>query len=168
MTWTATWKRLHRFFAVLIVLALPLQGQAAASMSCHTMPAGVIAGKTALTERTDHSHQHARSHQHDHAAHHHHASSQERSHLLHGSHLGTAAQDQVVGLAATTDLPDAQIDPMNAQSCAICAAGCSVAAPLPAAHKSISSSPTDQQQPAWQISAAYAGVVLDGLLRPPR
>ena len=167
MTWTATWKRLHRFFAVLIVLALPLQGQAVASMSCHTMPTGLAASKATSTVRMGHSHQQAPVHQHDHAVMHHHANHQESSQSIHGDHQANLALDSAVFVTAT-DLPGTPIDPMNADTCALCAAGCSMAAPLPAFHKSLPPSTTDHQQPAWHISSAYVGVVLDGLLRPPR
>jgi hypothetical protein len=142
MAITATLHRLRRFVAALIVLALPLQGQAVASMACHTVSAG-------------------------HAVGHHHASHNEPTQPIHGAHLAETVSDRAI-LVTATDLPGTPSDSMSAESCALCAAGCSVAAPLPASHKSISVSITDHQQPTWHISSAYAGVVLDGLLRPPR
>ncbi|WVN40984.1 hypothetical protein AOB54_05570 [beta proteobacterium MWH-UniP1] len=168
MTWTTTWKRLHRFFAVLVVLALPLQGQAVASMSCHTMPAGLAATQAMSAADMGHSHQQTVVHQHDHVAGHHQVSTPASNPLTHDSHVTTSAHSQIVAFAAPTDLPSSPSDMMNAESCALCAAGCSVAAPLPTVYKSVSPSPSDRQQPALLITSAYTGVVLDGLLRPPR
>ena len=168
MTWTTTWKRLHRFFAVLVVLALPLQGQAVASMSCHTLPAGLAASQPMSAAGMGHSNQQTVVHLHEHAAGHHQVSTPASNPLTNDSHVTNAAHPQSVALAEPTDLPISPSDMMNAESCALCAAGCSVAAPLPTVYKSVSPSPSDRQQPAWLITSAYTGVVLDGLLRPPR
>jgi hypothetical protein len=144
MTLNAIGSRLHRFFAVLLVLALPLQGQAVASMSCHT-------GMSVETSSSGLAHANALIDAHA-TLHLHHQHSQPSADL------------------SQSDLhhPLTSDSPVTAAACALCAACCFASTVGPTANTLPASIGTGHQPPFTWMASSYAGVVLDGLLRPPR
>lgn len=163
MTLNAIRHRLHRIFAVLLVLALPMQGQAVASMACHTAN-GFIASAESVAPIG-----------HPHAAHtlpvsHQHADGQTHLHTAPVPVVASVADQTDLGLLSLTDAVSGNVsDPVTTSNgCALCAACCFVSAGVPAASSLPHLSVANSAQPLGLIASAYAGVVLDGLLRPPR
>lgn len=132
---------------VMMVVALPLQGQAAALMTCHSLktlhePSSVGPHVSAAADHEQH----------------HGKLGQDTQHIEHGQadnpHLAfQAGQVHTEGTGAS--------------SCALCSAFCTMAVGLSqaGAQHTLEFRPPSLPQ---TTASVYVGVVLDGLLRPPR
>ena len=132
---------------VMMVVALPLQGQAATLMTCHGLQTAQEPGETGshVSAAVDHGQHHG-------------PLGQDKQHLEHGEadnpHL--AFQAGQVHTEST-----------SASSCALCSAFCTMATGLP---QTVLQHTLDFRPPSLPqtTSSVYVGVILDGLLRPPR
>ncbi len=133
--------KIRRLLTVLLLAALPLQGQAVAAMTCHSM-----AGASELVSQAD---PHETSHAHDSHSHKHPSTDlSAEADLLHHA-LGTESVTQLTS------------------SCALCAASCAMAHVIPV---SVESSFPQLESTSITLTSTprYSSVVLEGLLRPPR
>jgi hypothetical protein len=133
--------KIRRLLAVLLLAALPLQGQAVAAMSCHSSADSAELVSQAVL--------HEKSHAHDSHAH---------------SHPAPDVIFKAEGVHHTSGTePAAQL----ASSCALCAASCAMAHVIPV---SVESSFPQLESSSITLSSTprYSSVVLEGLLRPPR
>ena len=127
--------RLRQFIAATLFLVLPLQGQAVASMSCHSVQTAALSAQITATVQPAHEHAPATLQATVKEAHAHHAPIQ----------AGAA----------------------EPASCALCVACCMLSTALPKysdSHSAVFKTP--QLQAASPVM--FAGVVPEGLLRPPR
>lgn len=132
---------------VMLVVALPLQGQAAALMTCHGLKATHERGNPGphVSAAVDHR-QHQGRLAHD------------AQHTEHGQ-----ADDTDLTLEAGQTHGGAE----TVNSCALCNAFCSMAAGL---SQAVVQHTLDFRPPSLPQTtpSGYVGIVLDGLLRPPR
>jgi hypothetical protein len=133
---------------VMLVVALPLQGQAAALMTCHSpvaMESSAVQKQPPTAAVIEHSPHHG---QLGHSAPH-------SQHLQADSPvLGDHSDQTQTGVTTTA-------------SCALCSAFCTMATGLP---QTVLQHTLDFRPPPLPQAtpSVYVGVVLDGLLRPPR
>lgn len=132
---------------VMLVVTLPLQGQAAALMTCHGLKAvhGPGNPEPHVSAAVDHG-QHQGPLAHD------------AQHTEHG---------QADDTHLTFHVGQAQTDSTSVTSCALCSAFCTMAAGL---SQAVVQHTLDFRPPPLPQTtpSMYVGVVLDGLLRPPR
>lgn len=132
---------------VMLVVALPLQGQAAALMTCHGLKAVHEPGSMGphVDSAVDHGQHHG-------------PLAHGAQHIEHGP-----ANDAHL----TFQAGQAQTDGTSSTSCALCSAFCTMAAGL---SQAVAQHTLEFRPPPVPKTTAsvYAGVVLDGLLRPPR
>lgn len=148
-------KTVRELFTALLILALPLQGQAAASMTCHLMTkvSGPVVALSA-----------------DSVSHHGNHSSHEPAHLNqtadHSNHSAAQTHPDLIPTEHGTDQGSRFLS-LNDSVCAACAAACLMAHALP---EEITGSDFAANSSAVLITtpSPYAGVILDGPLRPPR
>jgi hypothetical protein len=162
-------KRIRHLITVVLLAALPLQGQAAASMTCHLT---VEAKASAQVRSADVHHSgdfsgHLTAHLSAHL------SAHPGSHHGQTPHHGAAHPHHSTDhLAANGTAPDPVADhetllSLNSTICAACAASCLMAYALPEEINAPDLS-ADTASVQVLITSPYAGVVLDGPLRPPR
>jgi hypothetical protein len=154
-------KRIRHLITVVLLAALPLQGQAAASMTCHL----TVEAKASAQVRSADVH-----HSGDFSGH---LTAHLSSHDGQTPHHGAAHPHHSTDhLAANGTAPDPVADhetllSLNSTICAACAASCLMAYALPEEINATDLS-ADTASVQVLITSPYAGVVLDGPLRPPR
>jgi hypothetical protein len=140
-------KLLRSLLMIILVVALPLQGQAAALMTCHGLKTVHDLGATEP---------------HVYAA------------VDHGQHQGPLEQDaaysyldQAEHTHSALEAGQAETGGTSAASCALCSAFCTMATGL---SRAVGQPTLDFRPPPLPQTTppVYVGVVLDGLLRPPR
>jgi hypothetical protein len=151
--------RLRRFFVVTLLLVLPLQGQAVASMSCHLVQgAGLVSGTPLPAVNQAHAVNHSETA----------VQVSSADHSGHAHSHATPSNDQLILDGVDSELmPEGNTSTLLTESCALCATCCMLSAALPthaASHSDLFKSPQPQLLPP----ALLAGVVPEGLLRPPR
>jgi len=129
----------RRVLALMLLVSLPLQGQAAATMECHGYARGASQGPS----QTEGHHQHQRQHQH------HDQAAAEQSQEDH--HQPKRA------LAPLTDV----------STCAVCAGCCVMSAVIPITTQVIIAK-VQRVSPETLALSHYTGFTPEGLLRPPR
>ena len=149
--------RLRRFIAATLFLVLPLQGQAVASMSCHSVQtAAAVSAQSPAAAPDVHHHAHVG------------VQAAEAA-----SVQPSAESEGQVPVATAVQSADhhapIQVGAAEPASCALCVACCMLSTALPNYSDSHSHSAvfkTPQLQAASPVM--FAGVVPEGLLRPPR
>jgi len=129
----------RRVLALMLLVSLPLQGQAAATMECHGYARGASQGPS----QTEGHHQHQRQHQH------HDQAAAEQSQEDH--HQPKRA------LAPLTDV----------STCAVCAGCCVMSAVIPITTQVIVAK-VQKVSPETLALSHYSGFTPEGPLRPPR
>ena len=129
----------RRVLALMLLVSLPLQGQAAATMECHGYARGASQGPS----QTEGHHQHQRQHQH------HDQAAAEQSQEDH--HQPKRA------LAPLTDV----------STCAVCAGCCVMSAVIPITTQVIVAK-VQRVSPETLALSHYSGFTPEGPLRPPR
>jgi len=134
----------RRVLALMLLVSLPLQGQAAATMECHGYARGDTQGQLHSKGHYYH-HQHQHQHQHQH----HDQAAAEQSQEDH--HQPKRA------LAPLTDV----------STCAVCAGCCVMSAVIPITTQVIIAK-VQRVSPETLALSHYTGFTPEGLLRPPR
>jgi len=137
----------RRVLALMLLVSLPLQGQAAATMECHGYARGDTQGQLHseghYQQYQQHQHQHQQQHQH------HDQAAAEQSQEDH--HQPKRA------LAPLTDV----------STCAVCAGCCVMSAVIPITTQVIIAK-VQRVSPETLALSHYTGFTPEGLLRPPR
>lgn len=156
---TMSLHRLRRFVAATLFLVLPLQGQAVASMSCHS----VQEDRLVLGTQSPHSLQ-------AHPAHHADVSAEGASadHTGHAhSHATPTDHPRDLDGVDSVSTAESGTNMQPSDSCVLCSTCCMLSTALPthiASHSDLFKAPLPQLAPATML----VGFVPEGLLRPPR
>ena len=139
----------RRVLALMLLVSLPLQGQAAATMECHGYARGDTQGQLHSEGHYQQYQQHQQYHQHQRQHQHHDQAAAEQS-----------QEDRHQPKRSLASLPDVS-------TCAVCAGCCVMSAVIPITTQVIIAK-VQRVSPETLALSHYTGFTPEGLLRPPR